>query len=269
MTAGLAVVGTGPGTGKSCYAVGLLRLWRDRGHRVQPFKAVAVVDPDDPTSTDPDRSARALHHHRVAAGVDRLWWHNPVTVVPDADRAYGTVYVAGEPAGRAALPAEDLVALEDFAPELRARCERAVLDAVKVLLDCGAVPVIEGAGAVGQHDPDLDLANRIPLVAAGLPVLMVVRGTGPDAEQALLDGLLGLDEQLRELVIGFAVNGVRDAADAAALTERVSARTGLPGLGWTPDGVTRPPYGLTRADQDRRHDAWAAAVEAGLRITQP
>jgi BioD-like phosphotransacetylase family protein len=177
---GLTFLGTGPNSGKSTLAVGLIVLARQHGVAVTPFKPVAVVDLADTACPSPRLWEHPIHHHEAAAEVAHRWQHNPVTLVPDAPYAEnptsGRLYVRGEDRGVAGLLAEDTIDHTSLSPEQCRAIATAVDDAVAWHHRHSPVVVMEGSGALDQRPEDDDVVNRGPAAALGLPAVVMTKG---------------------------------------------------------------------------------------------
>jgi cobyric acid synthase len=149
---GVTILGSGAGAGKSCYSIGVLKLWRDLGRKVEPFKAVTVVNLDDPSCSHPDLWRHGVYHHCSAAGVDGDWTYNPVAVVPDESGRSGELFIKGRSRGTVALAGSDHVDFAAMRAELFAECDRAIKEALDILRSHDSYVVIEGSGGIHQHE---------------------------------------------------------------------------------------------------------------------
>lgn len=268
---GLTFLGTGPNTGKSTVAVGLIVLARQRGVEVSPFKPVSVVDLSDTGCRSPRLWEHPIHHHESAARVDYRWQHNPVSLVPDAPYAdkpgSGRLYVRGEDCGVAALLGEDTIDHASLSPEQRREITAAVNDAVAWHQQHSPVVVMEGSGALDQRPEDDDVVNRGPAAALGLPAVVMTKGWSARHREEVrrcLDaaGVLRADGA-RSTLGHVVVNGVHDpdavAADLAGLA---------PAWGVRPGGVVEKiRYASTGGPlpgRTERHRIVAAAVLRGV-----
>ncbi|MGY0064948.1 hypothetical protein ACWY4P_52405 [Streptomyces sp. LZ34] len=258
---GLTILGNGAGSGKSCYSVGVLRLWRDLGWKVEPFKAVTVVDLQDPSCDHPDLWRHGVYHHCSAAGVDWEWTHNPVAVVPHSDALSGELFIKGQSRGVVALTGSDCVDFQSMSPHMFSECEIAILEGLEILQSRGSRIVIEGAGAVDQHKEDSDLANRTPALIAGLPIVLV---SGLQGLDLIPEYACRLDPQLSQLIRAFMVNGVIDEESTAVTVAELSRRVGNRFVGWTPR-VVYPPYDGTFTARQQRYRIWADAISRAFR----
>src|SRR5690349_20040919 len=71
---GMTVLGAAAGSGKTGVSIGVLRHLRLRGIPRQPFKAAAVVAPDDPAYAAVEPWQRGVLHNCQAAGLAIHWW---------------------------------------------------------------------------------------------------------------------------------------------------------------------------------------------------
>jgi dethiobiotin synthetase len=229
---GLTVLGSAAGCGKTGVSIGVLRHLRLRGVACSPFKAVAVVAPDDPAYAAAEPWQRGVLHNCTAAGVPVRWWNNPVVVVlPHMRATVGDLYVRGERAGSVPIAGEDSLDAARLPVSLRRICEEGIEDGFKVLEATGDWLLVEGAGATGEVSPEDDLANQILPARARLPVALV---TNPlrSGHVAALAGLPSLlTPAVRALLIGYVLNQVGGTPRADLLAPRLTAVTGLPMLG--------------------------------------
>ncbi|WP_189265321.1 hypothetical protein [Streptomyces fuscichromogenes] len=222
----------GAGVGKTGVSIGILRTLLRRGTACAPFKAVAVVAPDEPAGRSLPPWRRGVVQSCAAAGVVPEWWHNPVLVdlatpgAPDGD-----LYVRGRLLGRAAVTGADSLDLTSLPDRLRRLCQEAVEDGFQRLTARRAGPwlLVEGAAGAGDLPAAADLANQLLPERAGLPVLVVAdaRNADPVALTRLRDRLT---PGLRRLLLGLVLNRVADGPAADALTVRLAGATGLPVL---------------------------------------
>ncbi|WP_256339346.1 hypothetical protein [Streptomyces sp. 1222.5] len=238
---GVTVLGMSAGVGKTAVSIGILRSLSRRGVDCAPFKAVAVVTPDEYAGRSLPPWRRGVVQSCTAAGTVPRWWHNPVLVnLPDARTPVGDLYVRGRRLGRVPVTGADRLDLGSLPDRLRRRCQDAVEEGYRRL--AGEVPwlLVEGAAGAGDLPPAADLANRILPELAGLPVIVVAsaRQADPADVSRLTDRLT---PALRALLLGFVLNRVSDhpAADAAA--QRLARASRLPVLARITDAP--PPLG--------------------------
>ncbi|SEE35817.1 adenosylcobyric acid synthase [Streptomyces sp. 2231.1] len=238
---GVTVLGMSAGVGKTAVSIGILRSLSRRGVHCAPFKAVAVVTPDEYAGRSLPPWRRGVVQSCTAAGTVPRWWHNPVLVnLPDARTPVGDLYVRGRRLGRVPVTGADRLDLGSLPDRLRRRCQDAVEEGYRRL--AGEVPwlLVEGAAGAGDLPPAADLANRILPELAGLPVIVVAsaRQSDPADGSRLTDRLT---PALRALLLGFVLNRVSDhpAADAAA--QRLARASNLPVLARITDAP--PPLG--------------------------
>jgi cobyric acid synthase len=248
---GLTVLGMGAGVGKTGVSIGILRILQRRGTACAPFKAVAVVAPDEPAGKALPPWRRGVVQSCAAAGVAPQWWHNPVLVDLAAPGAPdGELYVRGRRLGRAAVTGADSLDLTSLPDRLRRVCQDAVEDGFRRLTARRPGPwlLVEGAAGAGDLPAVTDLANQLLPERAGLPVLVVAdaRTADPAALTRLRDRLT---PGLRRLLLGLVLNRVAAGPAADALTVRLTAATGLPVLARiaetpAPDGYDGSPERL-------------------------
>ncbi|MFE5220334.1 MULTISPECIES: hypothetical protein [unclassified Streptomyces] len=229
------------GVGKTAVSIGILRSLFRRGVPCAPFKAVAVVTPDEYAGRSLPPWRRGVVQSCAAAGTVPRWWHNPVVVnLPDARTPVGDLYVRGRRLGRVPVTGADRLDLGALPDRLRRRCQDAVEEGYQRL--AGEVPwlLVEGAAGAGDLPPASDLANRILPELAGLPVIVVAsaRQAGPVDVSGLTDRL---PPALRALLLGFVLNRVSDLPAADAAAQRLTRASDLPVLARITDAP--PPIG--------------------------
>ncbi|MFF3174746.1 hypothetical protein ACFVQ0_19245 [Streptomyces sp. NPDC057900] len=242
---GVTVLGVSAGSGKTSVCGHILRSLVDLGVPAGPFKAVAVVDPDDPAYPEVPVPLRGALHNCGAARIRPRWWHNPVTVVPDRkDGHRGELYLCGVPAGDVPIRGQDSVDLHRVSPRLQRECADAVQEALRRL---GPGPlVIEGAGAVGELNPEHDLANHLAPTAERLPVLLVVNAARSGHVAALAGVRHLVAPELLRLVRGHVLNQVRDAEHGRAVAERARRGSDIPLLATLPEALLPDGYDGTQ-----------------------
>ncbi|WP_128378865.1 hypothetical protein [Streptomyces cavernae] len=269
--AGVTVLGAAAGTGKTGISIGILRSLARRGVPCAPFKAVAVVAPDDPALPSVPPWQRGVLHSCAAAHVPVEWWNNPVLVdLPQPGAIEGDLYVRGERMGRVTVSGEDSLNIATLPDRLRRACEEAVHDGYDRFADSGRWPLVEGAAGVGELEPQDDLANQIVPARAGLPVLLVTnpRRSGHLAALTGLPWLLA--PALRDLVLGFVLNQVTYGARLDVMIQRLTLATGLRLLGTVADSPLPSDYDGSPFMLETLYERRAAYVrESGLLDSLP
>jgi adenosylmethionine-8-amino-7-oxononanoate aminotransferase len=248
--AGVVIVGTDTGVGKTRVAAGLVRAWRRRGIDVVPWKPYATgVDPDRLTpGEDADLLLRA-----AGCGPERLAEVSPVRF------------------------------REPLAPAVAAKRAGVVIDPAEVLSRCptgGDVLVVEGCGGLlvpladGYDMRDLCRDLRLPVLVVGRPGLGTINHTrltvetlenaGVEVFAALLSGArdddtdlaisTNVDALLEFVAFIYALPHVEAANDVDALADALDSRVDV--LRWL-ELLTMSPHDarpVSRlADTDRRH----------------
>ncbi|MGF1430810.1 hypothetical protein [Kitasatospora sp. LaBMicrA B282] len=260
---GITVLGAAAGTGKTGVSIGLLRSLRRRGVPCEPFKAVAVVTPDDPAYTAVPPWQRGVLHNCSAAGLEVRWRHNPVVVdLPRVGALEGDLYVKGRLVGTAPVAGEDCLDPSALPGPLRRQCEDAVLEGYELTRAGGAWLLVEGAAGAGELDPGDDLANQVLPAHAGLPVVLV---TNPrrSGHLAALSGLTRLlAPELAALLLGYVLNQVGGTPQAPLLAARLTAATGLPMLAAIANSPLPDGYDGSLQMLERLYDRRCRYVEA-------
>ena len=238
--------GTGSSVGKSLMCAAVLRIMKQDGYKVAPFKAQNMALNSYATSEGLEMG-RAQLTQAEAAMIEPSVKMNPVLLKPTSDRR-SQVIVNGVPVGTMSA-----MEYEQYKPRLREDIKR-IYDELESTVDC---VVIEGAGSpaeINLHDGDI--VNMSMAKAADAPVILIgdinpggvfaqIYGTVkllPEDEQQRIKGIVinkfrgdvkilepGL-VQLEEL-LGIPVLGVIpmmdiDIEDEDSVTERFDRQTG-------------------------------------------
>ncbi len=195
----LMFMGTASSVGKSTLCAAVLRIMRQDGLRVAPFKAQNMALNSYATSEGLEMG-RAQVTQAEAAGMEPSVRMNPVLLKPTSDRR-SQVIVNGRPIGTMSA-----MEYEAFKPKLRGMI-REVYDSLE--RDVDAV-VIEGAGSPAEINLKKgDIVNMAMARAADAPVILI-GDINPGGVFASLYGtvkLLDADEQRR--VKGIVINKFR------------------------------------------------------------
>jgi hypothetical protein len=245
LPAGLTVVGTAPGSGKSLLTRSLAVLRLRSGQPVSFYKPVAVaVQPVATPFGDIDHSmmlaTRAVRMAEPTAVCD-------FTYAGARLRELATGWSAP-----ARLLSEDGVDFGTLGPDAVARVRLAIARRVAT----SAFLICEGAGSAVDASAAYDLSNSWLASSARRPVVFVV-----SARQAgALAGLVGTRHlwpaAAAGLVRGFVLNNATDLGPARELAARMEAGTGWPCLAVVPriplyaDLPARGSTGLTGATWD-------------------
>ena len=195
----LMIQGTTSSAGKSTLCAALLRIFRQDGLRVAPFKAQNMALNSFATREGLEMG-RAQVVQAEAAGIEPSARMNPVLLKPMGDRR-SQVIVEGRPIG--AMPAMEY---ERYKPQLRERIRR-IYEELEAEVDA---VVIEGAGSPAEINLKAgDIVNMAMAEMADAPVLLV-GDINPGGVFAALYGtvkLLSAAEQKR--VKGIVINKFR------------------------------------------------------------
>lgn len=269
---GITFLGTGANSGKSTLAVGLIALARAHGLDVSPFKPVAVVDLRDPSCPDRRPWVHAIYHHESAAGVEHRWEHSPVVLVPDAPDGVGAMagrlFVRGEACGRARILAGDHIDFAGLDRHQRSEIADAVSEAVVAQLRHAGLIVMEGSGALDQHDQDEDVVNRGPALSLGLPVVLVTKGWTQENRSAVARclnnaGGLRVPSEGSPLLDHVIVNGIERPSEVRPALED-SARHWDVQPGGVVEAIRYPPYDGSASARQERYAIVAQAVQSGF-----
>lgn len=191
--------GTGSSVGKSMLCAAVLRILKQDGLKVAPFKAQNMALNSYATSEGLEMG-RAQVTQAEAAGVEPSVKMNPVLLKPTSDRR-SQVIVGGKPIGTMSAMEYD-----QFKPQLRTMVKE-IYDALEDSVD---VVVIEGAGSPAEINLKAgDIVNMSMAKAADAPVILI-GDINPGGVFASIYGtvkLLDADEQAR--IKGVVINKFR------------------------------------------------------------
>ena len=191
--------GTGSSVGKSMLCAAVLRILKQDGLRVAPFKAQNMALNSFATSEGLEMG-RAQVTQAEAAGIEPSVRMNPVLLKPTSDRR-SQVIVNGKPIGTMSAMEYD-----GFKPRLR----EMVKETYDALEDSVDVVVIEGAGSPAEINlKEGDIVNMSMAKSADAPVILI-GDINPGGVFASLYGtvkLLDANEQAR--IKGIVINKFR------------------------------------------------------------
>ena len=195
----LMIQGTGSSVGKSVLCAAILRIMRQDGYGVAPFKAQNMAL-NSYVTRDGLEMGRAQVTQAQAAGIEPDVRMNPVLLKPTSDRR-SQVIVAGKAVGT-------MTAMEyhQYKPALRKRIKD-VYDALEATVDC---VVIEGAGSPAEINlRDGDIVNMSMAEAADAPVILVGDINLGGVFASLLGTMMLLTDEERARVKGVIINKFR------------------------------------------------------------
>lgn len=195
----LMIQGTGSSVGKSVLCSALLRIMKQDGYRVAPFKAQNMALNSFVTK-DGLEMGRAQVTQAQAAGMEPDVRMNPVLLKPTSDRR-SQVIVDGKAIGT-------MTAMEyhKYKPALRERI-RKTYDALESTVDC---VVIEGAGSPAEINlREGDIVNMSMAAAADAPVVLVGDINLGGVFASLLGTVMLLEPEERARVKGVIINKFR------------------------------------------------------------
>lgn len=195
----LMIQGTGSSVGKSVLCSALLRIMKQDGMRVAPFKAQNMALNSFVTREGAEMG-RAQATQAQAAGMTPSVMMNPVLLKPTSDRR-SQVIVDGRAIGT-------MTAMEyhQYKPQLR-RQIKATYDRLEAMVDC---VVMEGAGSPAEINLRAgDIVNMSMAEAADAPVLLVGDINLGGVFASLLGTVMLLTEEERARVKGVIINKFR------------------------------------------------------------
>ncbi len=195
----LMIQGTASSVGKSVLCAAFLRIFRQDGLRVAPFKAQNIAL-NSYVTKDGLEMGRAQVTQAQAAGLEPDVRMNPVLLKPTGDRR-SQVMIEGKAVG-------SMTAMEyqKYKPELRQRI-KAIYESLENEVDC---VVIEGAGSPAEINlREGDIVNMSMAEAADAPVILVGDIDLGGVFASLLGTVMLLTEEERSRVKGVIINKFR------------------------------------------------------------
>ena len=221
----LMVMGTASSVGKSVLCSAFLRIMKQDGYKVAPFKAQNMALNSFVTK-DGLEMGRAQVTQAQAAGVEPDVRMNPVLLKPTSDRR-SQVIVDGKAIGT-------MTAMEYhcYKPALRERI-KATYDALESTVDC---VVIEGAGSPAEINLRAgDIVNMSMAESADAPVVLVGDINLGGVFASLLGTVMLLTDEERARVKGVIINKFRgDVKILEPGLKMLEERIHIPVLGVVP-----------------------------------
>lgn len=221
----LMFMGTASSVGKSTLCAAVLRIMRQDGLRVAPFKSQNMALNSFATSEGLEMG-RAQATQARAAGVEPSVRMNPVLLKPTSD-CRSQVIVRGKPVGTMSA-----MEYEAYKPTLREMIREIYEDLEK---DVDAV-VIEGAGSPAEINLKLgDIVNMSMAQTADAPVILIGDINPGGVFAALYGTVMLLDEDERRRVKGIVINKFRgDLKILEPGLDMLEELLGIPVLGVIP-----------------------------------
>lgn len=221
----LMIQGTGSSVGKSVLCAALLRILRQDGMTVAPFKAQNMAL-NSFVTREGHEMGRAQATQAQAAGVEPSVMMNPVLLKPTSDRR-SQVIVDGR-----AIGVMTAAEYHRYKPRLRERV-KATYDRLESAVDA---VVIEGAGSPAEINlREGDIVNMSMAEAADAPVLLVGDINLGGVFASLLGTVMLLTEEERARVKGVIINKFRgDVSILEPGLRMLEERIHIPVLGVVP-----------------------------------
>ena len=195
----LMIQGTASSVGKSVLCAALLRILKQDGLKVAPFKA-QNMSLNSFATKDGLEMGRAQVTQAQAAGMEPDVRMNPVLLKPTSDRR-SQVIVEGKPIG-------SMTAMEyhQYKPELRKKI-KAIYDSLENETEC---VIIEGAGSPAEINlREGDIVNMSMAATADAPVILVGDIDLGGVFASLYGTVMLLTEEERARVKGVIINKFR------------------------------------------------------------
>lgn len=221
----LMLMGTASSVGKSMLCAAVLRIMKQDGYSVAPFKAQNMALNSFATREGLEMG-RAQVTQAEAAGLEPSVRMNPVLLKPTSDRR-SQVIVGGKPVGTMSA-----MEYEGFKPRLREMIKEIYQDLEK---DVDAV-VIEGAGSPAEINLKKgDIVNMAMAKTADAPVILI-GDINPGGVFASLYGTVKLlDEEEQKRIKGLVINKFRgDVKILEPGLKMIEELLGIPVIGVIP-----------------------------------
>lgn len=224
MPKAISILGTGSGVGKSLIAAGLLRILKDLGINVAPFKAQNMALNSFITK-EGGEIGRAQALQAEAARIEPSIHMNPVLLKASADMGcqvifHGKVFKT--------LKAKEYYALKELAWQK-------AITSFEILKSRHDIIVMEGAGSPAEINlMEKDIVN-IPMAKYANSKVLLVGDIDRGGVFASLFGTVELLRQDKSYVKGFIINKFRgDRSILEPGLEKLKELTGIPTLGVLP-----------------------------------
>jgi adenosylcobyric acid synthase len=223
------LLGTGASSGKTMVARAITRLAADEGVQLSPFKAVSVIDnPVVMGERAVDLTLRLLGLAARSTDEQTLELCS-FTAEPEGDGARLRAWRDGADEG-VVLPflGEDQLDWESLDDPSYRRLVDVVRSDIERLSRSGAV-LIEGSAS--PTDARRDLPNIDSWQVAQCPVVLIAGALRGGGTAAIVGTLELLPDDVRQAVVGYVINGIRNPARGEEWARQVTTHTGLPCLG--------------------------------------
>ncbi|MCT4633218.1 MAG: cobyric acid synthase [Firmicutes bacterium] len=221
----LMVQGTASNVGKSIITAGILRVLKEDGYNVAPFKSQNMALNSYITKEGLEMG-RAQVVQAEAAGKDPEVLMNPVLLKPSTDKK-AQVIVMGK-----VFKNMSAVEYHDFKVQLKDK----VLDAYKALEDKNDFVVIEGAGSPAEINlRDKDIVNMGMAELSDSPVILVGDIDKGGVFASIYGTIMLLDPSERSRIKGVVINKFRgDKSILQSGLDMLEDLTGVPVIGVVP-----------------------------------
>ena len=269
MSQNLMIQGTMSGAGKSLLTAGILRVLKQDGYRVAPFKSQNMAL-NSYITQDGLEMGRAQVMQAEAAGIAPQVCMNPILLKPTSDVG-SQVIVHGRVRG-------NYTAQEYF--RMKKELVPDILSAYEELQKQADIIVIEGAGSPAEINLKAeDIVNMGLAKLLDAPVLLVGDIDRGGVFAQLLGTVLLLEEEERRRIKGFVINKFRgDEKLLSPGPEMLYGRCGIPTLGVLPylklqiddeDSMSEQLSTRTESGSGRLYKAEDDSIESNMLGGQP
>lgn len=196
----LMIQGTSSGAGKSLLALALCRIFSNLGYNVVPFKSQNMSLNSAP-SIEGGEISRAQYLQALACRKKPSIRFNPILLKPEGNMKSQVVFM-GKPIGS--------VSAKEYMFSKKEELFSKAMDVLDKLLEKHDLVIIEGAGSpVEINLKDYDIANMRVAKHSNSKVILVTDIDRGGSFASIVGTMELLDEEERDLIIGFIFNRFR------------------------------------------------------------
>ncbi|WP_411501451.1 AAA family ATPase [Bacillus thuringiensis] len=226
MTKVLMFQGVGANAGKTVFTRSLVRLLSNLGMKVSPFKPVSVGEKFE------EREGLFLDARMwvltEAARCTATQYHAPIQIIKNSNNT-GQLFIGQEKMGEVEVYAKDIALLHKLPQKTFNLIKETIKQSYEALLQDNDVIIIEGAGSpidLGNND----IPNYYTASISNAPIVLIGSVSAGGSLASLHGTLLNFPEDLRQNIIGFALNGLGFGSEIAEV--QVKILEDLTGIKW-------------------------------------